>query len=51
VEGSREIAGRVEGMLVSFEEHLFGVFAGAVFGWKPPQPHTHKSNTISGRPV
>ena len=27
VEGSGEIAGRVEGMLVSFEEHLLGVFA------------------------
>ena len=27
VEGSGKIAGRVERMLVSFEEHLFGVFA------------------------
>jgi hypothetical protein len=31
VEGSRKIAGGVEGMLVSFEEHLLGVFAAALW--------------------
>jgi len=34
VEGSGQVAGRVEGMLISFEEHLFGVCA-RVFGGEP----------------
>jgi hypothetical protein len=39
VEGSRKIAGWVEGMLVSFEEHLLGVFTAAL--WLGASPITY----------
>ncbi len=40
MEGSGEIAGGVEGMLISFEEHLLGVLAASLWLEVPPTPYS-----------